>query len=90
MPIFNLFSKRQRIARGEIPDVYVYDKIDQKFRVQVVHITRDALGEDKYGRRSADAYDFIHDSLCREYGEFELTKHSRNKEESLIEFFLLT
>ena len=28
--VFNLFSKRQKEQRGEIPDVYIYDDIPQK------------------------------------------------------------
>ena len=44
MPISELFSKRQKKSRGEYPDTYRYDNIDQKFRVQVVHIIRDTIG----------------------------------------------
>jgi len=43
MPIFELFSKRQKKLKGEVPDVYQYKDIGQKFRVQVVHIVRDTI-----------------------------------------------
>ena len=38
MPIFDLFSKRQKKLRGETPDVYVYDELPNPLRVQIVHI----------------------------------------------------
>ena len=54
MAVFDLFSKRQRKARGEVPDVYVYDKLPQELRVQVVHIIQDAFGTDNYGTHNAE------------------------------------
>src|ERR1039458_737881 len=80
MKVFDLFSKRQKELRGEVPDVYVYDAIPQPLRVQVIHIWRDALGnEQQYHERYADrhaeaqgAYQFIVETLCREYGLFIL------------------
>jgi hypothetical protein len=89
MTIFDLFSKRQRRLRGEVPDVYVYDKLASQLRVQVVHIIRDAVGEDHYGSDYAKgAYKSIHDALCREYGLFELTKHAQSHGESVFNYFL--
>lgn len=63
MGIFDIFSKRQRKLRGELPDVYAYDRIPQPLRVQIVHILRDTIGnerqyQDEYaGTRRA--YEFI-------------------------------
>lgn len=45
MSVFEIFSKRQKRERGEVPDVYQYEDIPQPLRVQVVHILRDALGK---------------------------------------------
>jgi hypothetical protein len=91
MAIFDIFSKRQKIIRGEVPDVYVYDVINEKLRVQIVHIIRDALGEDNYGSEHArNAYNLINDILCREYGLFELTRHPNNKADSVLNFLLTT
>ncbi len=86
MPIFDLFSKRQKRLRGEMPDVYVYDDLPHSLRVQIVHIWRDILqGE----------YKFIVDTLCREYGVFVLADMSssvytgiRDYQAELFEFFL--
>lgn len=76
MRIINLFSKRQAKLRGEVPDVFVYDKLPQELRVQIVHIFRDALGNEndihRHGILVSGAYEFIVDALCREYGVFEL------------------
>ena len=82
MAIFDLFSKRQKRLRGEIPDVYVYDALSNPLRVQIVHIWNDTLIH----------YEFIVDTLCREYGVFRLAEtdniHGRNHRQELFEFFL--
>ena len=44
MPIYDIFSKRQKRLRGEFPDVYQYETIPNELRVQVIHIWRDAFG----------------------------------------------
>ena len=82
MPIFDLFSKRQKRLRGEMPDVYVYDDLPYPLRVQIVHIWKDTL--DYYHCES------IVNTLCREYGVFRLaeTGYSRNYEPELFNFFL--
>ncbi|MEO3691687.1 STM4504/CBY_0614 family protein [Roseateles paludis] len=76
MRIIELFSKRQAMLRGEAPDVFVYDKLPQELRVQIVHILRDYLGNEDDIHRDENmvsgAYEFIVDSLCREYGLFKL------------------
>lgn len=66
MAIFNLFSKRQKKLRGEVPDVYTYDEIPDPLRVQIIHIWSETLG-----RREA-YYEIIVKTLCREYGLFKL------------------
>ena len=47
MAIFNLFSKRQKALRGDVPDVYTYDDLPNALRVQIVYIWSDVLGSDK-------------------------------------------
>lgn len=89
MGVFDLFSKRQRRARGEVPDVYTYDSLPQEFRVQVVHIVQDAFGIDNYGtENSAKAYEFVKQTLCREYGLFELVERPKSDQHSVFHFFL--
>jgi len=91
MPIFDLFSKRQKVLRGEVPDVYQYDTFPESFRVQIIHILRDALGNAQaYDSRTNEVYKSIHDVLAREYGVFVLSiEASRSGAQSgLYDFFL--
>jgi len=88
MAIFELFSKRQKKNRGEIPDVYVYEEIPQSLRVQIIHIIRDTIGKDNYQNAAGSAYDFIHKALCKEYGLFTLKQHARNDEEAILDYFI--
>lgn len=90
MGVFDLFSKRQRKARGEVPDVYVYDTLPHELRVQIVHIIQDAFGTDNYGVHYAErAYEFVKATLCREYGMFELIERPQSNQHSVFHFFLL-
>jgi hypothetical protein len=63
MAVLNLYSKRRRAAlQAGSPDVYQYDRVPSKLRVQVVHLWRDAIGtkepeyynysQNRIGRRS--------------------------------------
>lgn len=89
MGVFDLFSKRQRRARGEMPDVYIYDKLPQQLRVQIVHIVQEAFGVDHYNSDHAEkAYQFVKQTLCREYGLFELIERPKNDAHSIFNFFL--
>lgn len=74
MATFDLFSKRQKRLRGDVPDVYTYDGIPNSLRVQIVHIWTDTLGNGSqwYEGQVRHAYEFIVNTLCREYGVFKL------------------
>ena len=43
MGVMDIFSKRQRRMRGEVPDVYKYDDLPSGFRTQVVFILEDVF-----------------------------------------------
>jgi AbiJ N-terminal domain 4 len=89
MKVYDLFSKRQRQSRGEVPDVYAYDKLPQPLRVQIVHIVQDAFGKDHFASSYANnAYKFVNDTLCREYGAFQLDKRAETCQAAVISFFL--
>lgn len=92
MAIFDLFSKKQKRLRGEVPDIYTYDKIPLNLRVQIVHIIRDAIGENTFRgtNEPKKAYEFIHDTLCREYGRFFLGKSNDSHKEQVENFLLQT
>ena len=96
MPIFDLFSKRQKRHRGEVPDVYAYDQIPNQLRVQIIHIWNDTLGNmASYSGTDEiyQTYNYIHGVLCREYGVFDLAKeeHLRFPDNSCeaLQLFLL-
>jgi hypothetical protein len=77
VPIFDLFSKRQKRLRGETPDVFTYDELPRPLKVQIVHIWKDALGEDsQYFDEPSEVYKAINEILCREYGVFKLNEDS--------------
>lgn len=92
--IFDLFSKRQKRLRGEIPDVFTYDEIPNILRVQIVHIWRDCLGNENeylsHYNKVKGGYRFIVEALRREYGSFSLNKDYGNEDymEELSSFFL--
>lgn len=96
MPVFELFSKRQKKQSGNVVDVYTYDSLPNPLRVQIVHIWNDLLGnrneffDSFYGARAG--YKFIVETLCREYGLFHLP-HSqllmdRDYHSELINYFM--
>ncbi|WP_322995613.1 STM4504/CBY_0614 family protein [Castellaniella sp.] len=95
MAIIDLFSKRQKKLRGDVPDVYVYDDLPQALRTQIIHIWLDALGrrDQDYTGQVRDCYSLIVNTLCREYGLFRLpgAKEYGDREyvEELANFFLL-
>ena len=101
VPIFDIFSKRQKKLRGDVPDVYSYDALPEPLKVQIVHILLGALGtpQEYYSSAKYDdnkirnTYKFIVDVLCREYGVFRLRgdHHDHGERmylEELVNFFL--
>lgn len=98
MGITDLFSKRQRRLRGEVPDVYKYNEIPQSLRVQIFHIIRETIDTvHAQGGIPAvfndfnvpeDAYKYIHKTLCKEYGVFELTEDKNNDNPAVLNFLL--
>ena len=95
MKIYELFSKRQKRIRGEVPDVYQHETIPEELRKQVIHIWRDVFGEISYSPFSglpnydSQAYEFIHDQLCRGYGMDALSEED-DPFQSVRIFFLST
>jgi len=97
MAIFDLYSKRQKRLRGEVIDIFIYDDIPNKLRVQITHIIRDCFGYNNYDYQEdkpLKLYQQIRDILCREYGKFELRKNTTlyrsTADEELLNFFLET
>lgn len=73
MAILDIFSKRQKQLRGDVPDVYTYSELPNALRTQIVHIWFDTLGRgNEYTEGPWKAYEAIVEALCREYGVFRL------------------
>ena len=90
MAIFDLFSKRQKRLRGEVPDVYQYEKLPAELRAQIFHIWGDCFGDRGKERDHAfETFKSMHLILCREYGLFNLKKNAITGREAM-EYFLLT
>ena len=99
MGIFDLFSKRQKQLRGEVPDVYTYNEIPEPLRVQVIHIFRDTLGNENQYKAEArhsgyvyqairDIYQWFNQTLCQEYGVFSLVKYPKDAISDIFQFLL--
>ena len=80
-PYVTLFSWRERPRNGDVPDVYTYDRLPDKLRVQIVQICRAAIGRfhSYSGYELGDVtennqgWQIIHDAVAREHGVFELS-----------------
>ena len=89
MTIFNLFSTRQKKLRGEMPDVYQYEEIPDKLRVQIIYIIWGMIGKNvRPHTREYNVYKDMHEILCREYGLFTLTNQRDSNEEAIFNYFL--
>lgn len=88
-PIWDIFSKRQKRMRGEMPDVYQYKTIPQELRVQIIHIITAAFKELELFHGTQWVYEPIHNTLCEEYGVFTLDERYRDQAKVAIFNFLL-
>ena len=80
MAIVDLFHKRQKRLRGEYPDVYQYDELPLKLKVQIVHLWNETIDRDKRKNQFQPAslnrtyLARCYRVLCKELGVFELNK----------------
>ena len=73
MAIFNLFSKRQRKLGKRNSDIYNYEEIPYKLRVQIIYILKDIIGD--YREHSGTAEELgrvVSEIFCRENGFLQL------------------
>ncbi|MDC7746216.1 STM4504/CBY_0614 family protein [Rhizobium binxianense] len=93
MAVYDLYSKRLARLKGEGEDVYQYDEIPQKLRVQIIHIIDKALGNRKHAEansRAEQAYRVIVTTMRQELGVFILPPAQREVSfyTELRDFFL--
>jgi hypothetical protein len=85
MAIFETYSKRMKKVEEKIQDVYIYDEIPEKLRIQVVHILRDTIGVENYS-----VWEYIHSTMTKELGLFSLTDNAYHKDvDNCIEFLMI-
>ena len=94
--IFDLFSRRRRAERGDIPDVYVYDTLPQKVRIQIIHLWRRAFWSSEDAEEFPSASGATLEKACapcrellrEEYGVFALSRPTHSAKEEIEGFFL--
>ena len=81
MPIYDIYSKRLRKMKGDVPEVYVYDDLPKPLRVQTVQIWTECLGKPNRftmaGQQIDECYKNIVKILQREYGVNKLPSGNR-------------
>ncbi len=98
--ISNIFSRRQKIERGEFPDVYQYKDIPEKVRMQIKLISDsffvvDGANQEMNEFRMGN-FQYIVKNLCEEYGIHQLknepinSRHPWEPYYELMVFFLET
>lgn len=74
--VTDLFFKRAKKERGELPDIYQYDKLPEKLKIQIVHIWKGSIGEDYsdiyVSSDNIKYYKNVYNILCKELGVFQL------------------
>ncbi|MCP9308682.1 STM4504/CBY_0614 family protein [Zymomonas mobilis] len=82
MAIADIYSKRQKRANGEVPDVYTYDEIPQTLKVQIVQIFKEIFNKNNSYQIQMESASYSRCSriLCREYGVFNLVENDFNED----------
>ncbi len=76
MPILKTFAKRKReVENSGKPVVYRYDRLPPEFRVQVIHIWRQAFNLEPNDSFAKAGWKFIHDTIAKEMGAFDLSQN---------------
>jgi hypothetical protein len=84
MPITDLFSNRNAPEPG---DVWEYERIPAKLRVQVYNLVKGSLGstaKDAYDDQAIEIYEFISESVSHEHGVHRLSPHSSNHKADVL------
>lgn len=86
MGIVDLYSKRQKRIRGEVPDVYKYSDLSSPLRIQILYILNDLLGtQEDFNSHSLKnvklMYKQLVNCLRREYGVHRLVELRLHRED---------
>lgn len=92
MPVYDTYLKRkQQIAKAGQTDVWEYEDLPLTLRTQIVKICQTTIGTPNYNypkKGSASIWNFIHETLCREFGVFYLRKSDFNTDWDCYQFLL--
>lgn len=78
MALPQIFSRRKRVASGLVNDVYVYDNVPKKVRVQIVQLIFEGLGFYNQYNNNKPYWAFIVEQMRKEKGVFCLTDEYDN------------
>ncbi len=84
---FGLFSKKNK----NLPDIYFYDKIPQKVRIQIVHIIKESIENENLKGDFGNAIkkiNHIRSIMLSEFGQFSLYNSNYNPFDDFLHFFL--
>ena len=93
MTLPEIYSRRKQREIGRKDDVFNYDELPSKVRVQIIHIINGSLGPyyDEYGNRSVGSpyFDYVCGLLREELGVFSLTpsRQANNQRDELMGWF---
>jgi hypothetical protein len=87
--VWEKFSLRQKKLRGEVTDVFVYDRVPKALRAQICHLLARCLGDevDEYSNLN-QAYIALRQQIAEELGRFGIGNPNRRSQSSIFEFFV--
>ncbi len=92
MAIHDLFSKRQKKLRGDVPEILTYDDIPNKLRIQIILIIKEVTGNpysmDEFSKDFQNMYEKMYSIICGENGFLEFGSHYKSKDERVFDYFL--
>jgi len=87
--VWEKFSLRQKKVRGEVSDVFVYDRLPKALRAQICHILARCLGHDPQDsyETSNPAYETLRQNIAEELGGFGIGNPREGNQSAIFNFF---
>lgn len=89
MPVIETFSRRQKRLAGSAEDVFHFDLISKKIRVQAAIIIANAYGVSEHWGTPNPLWNKLHDLLAEEFGHLELSGFGALGAEQATKDFLI-
>jgi hypothetical protein len=89
--MYETFSYRQRQRERKAADVFTYDELPYKLRVQAARIWSDAL-EEIFGRNNVpnSAFEAFHELITTELGVYTLGNYDQKRGSDITSYFIST